>query len=351
MLKSLEIQEYVSLAPYTTLRIGGRARFFARATEVDHVAAALRFASNKDLPLFVLGGGSNILVSDGEFRGVVLHIALQGKRVQPERDGQPADTVIMNAAAGEDWDGFVKYCVGWNLAGIECLSGIPGFVGGTPIQNVGAYGQEVSETIVDVSGYDRETDTIRKLLTADCGFSYRSSIFNTTERERFVVLGVNFQLQRGGVPKLAYRDLQEHFGERTPTLAEVREAVLKIRRSKSMVIDAADRNSRSVGSFFKNPIIDKQAFDSMTARFENVPSFAFDDAHVKIPAAWLIDNAGFHKGYERGNAGISANHALALINLGGATAADIIGLKDEIQAAVEAKFGITLVPEPIFVGF
>jgi UDP-N-acetylmuramate dehydrogenase len=299
----------------------------------------------------VLGGGSNVLVSDREFPGLVLHIALRGKMVQPAADGLPDDTVIMKAAAGEDWDDFVKYCVGWNLAGIECLSGIPGFVGGTPIQNVGAYGQEVSETIVDVSVYDRENDVICTLSKADCGFGYRSSLFNTTERDRYVVLSVNFQFKKGGDPKLAYRDLQDYFGDRKATLGEVREAVLTIRRAKSMVIDPTDRNSRSVGSFFKNPIVEKRIYDWIASGFEKVPSFPFDDVRVKIPAAWLIDNAGFHKGYERGNAGISSNHALALINLGGATAADIVGLKDEIQDAVERRFGISLVPEPVFVGF
>lgn len=351
MPKSLEIHEYVSLAPYTTLKIGGRARFFARATEIEHVAAAVQFVTKKGLPLFILGGGSNIVVSDREFLGLVLHIALLGKTVQPANERLPEDAVVLKAAAGEEWDAFVKYCVGWNLAGVECLSGIPGLVGGTPIQNVGAYGQEVAETIADVQVYDRQTDTIRTLSRAECGFAYRSSIFNSTERDRFIVLSVDFQLRKGGAPKLAYRDLQEHFGQQLPNLSDVREAVLKIRRSKSMVIDPDDRNSQSVGSFFKNPIVAKGIYDTIAAGRENVPYFAFDDEHVKIPAAWLIDNAGFHKGYERGNAGISSNHALALVNLGGATAADIVALKDEIQAAVEAKFGISLVPEPIFVGF
>jgi UDP-N-acetylmuramate dehydrogenase len=348
--KDLKIEEYVGLAPYTTLKIGGRARFFARAANVEHVGAAVGFAAKQGLPLFVLGGGSNVLVGDREYTGLVLKIDLRGVRVLPAREGDAADEVVMNAAAGEDWDGFVKYCVGWGLAGVECLSGIPGLVGGTPIQNVGAYGQEVSDTIVDVEVFDRSDCAVRALSNLVCGFGYRSSIFNTTERDRYIVLRVNFRLKKGGAPTIDYRDLREQFGERMPSLSETREAVLRIRRSKSMVIDPADRNSRSVGSFFKNPVVATETYETITAIHGDVPHFDIDDEHVKLPAAWLITKAGFHKGFELGNAGISANHPLALVNLGGATAADIIALKDEIQGAVKREFGIALVPEPVFLG-
>ncbi len=348
---ALEIQEYIGLAPYTTLKVGGRARFFARATQPEHVAAAAAFAAKRSLPLFILGGGSNVVISEREFPGLVLHIAILGKRVVPPIEGVKENSVVMRAAAGEDWDGFVKYCVGWNLAGIECLSGIPGFVGGTPIQNVGAYGQEVSETIIGVEVYDRVESRVRTLLNSECGFAYRSSIFNTTDHERYVVLSVDFDLVKGGQPKLAYRDLQQHFGESKPSLTEVRDAVIEIRRAKSMVIDPGDKNSRSVGSFFKNPVVDTPVFEKIAERFGGVPSFPADGSQVKIPAAWLIEKAGFHKGYERGNAGISTNHPLALVNLGGATSDDIIGLMSEVVAGVENMFAITLVPEPVFVGF
>ncbi len=235
--------------------------------------------------------------------------------------------------------------------GVECLSGIPGLVGGTPIQNVGAYGQEVSSTVASVTVYDRETDQITVLSNADCGFAYRTSIFNTTARDRYIVLSVRFCLSRSGSPKITYRDLMERFGEREPSLVEVREAVLSIRRSKSMVIDRSDPNSRSAGSFFKNPIVERAVYERISAEFSNVPFFDVDVSHVKIPAAWLIENAGFAKGSALGNAGISANHTLAIINRGNASAADIINLKNAVESAVHKKFGIRLVPEPIFVGF
>ena len=342
MTESLNIQENVSLEPLTTLKIGGNARYFVRATSEDEVVAALEFAESKGLPVFILGGGSNVLIADSGFEGVVLQIALKSIST----DGSGAVT----AQAGEDWDAFVSHCVDHDLAGVETLSGIPGFVGGTPVQNVGAYGQEVAETIVSVRCYDRQKREFVELSNADCGFTYRTSIFNSTMRDRYIVLSVTFALEKGGTPKIVYKDLFEHFGERQPTLSEVREAVLQIRRSKSMVIDADDPNSRSAGSFFKNPIVTKEKLTALQAEHGSVLSFPFGES-VKIPAAWLIENAGFHKGFALGNAGLSSKHTLAVINRGGASAADILSLKDEIQAAVSAKFSIELYPEPVFVGF
>lgn len=337
---SLDIQKDIPLAPLTTLKIGGRARLFVVARDEEQVAEAVKFAKDNGLDLFVLGGGSNALVSDKGFDGLVLQIALKGI----------SETDTITVAAGEDWDEFVAYCVKNDLAGVECLSGIPGFAGGTPVQNVGAYGQEVSETIVSVRCFDRKTDEFVTLSNADCGFSYRTSVFNSTERDRYIVLNVTFKLQKGGEAKIVYKDLKEHFSDKRPSLAEVREAVLKIRRAKSMVIDASDPNSKSAGSFFKNPVVERSKFDEIRAAYENAPSFDFGDK-VKIPAAWLIENAGFHKGFASGNAGISTNHTLALINRGGASAEELLSLKDDIQSGVEAKFGIMLQPEPVFVGF
>jgi UDP-N-acetylmuramate dehydrogenase len=240
----------------------------------------------------------------------------------------------------------------YGLAGLECLSGIPGSVGGTPVQNVGAYGQEVSETIVSVRCFDRESSEIVELSNAECGFSYRKSIFNSTHKDKYTVLSVNYALRIDGQPKLAYKELAEHFGDRQATLSEVRQAVLKIRRAKSMVIDPDDPNSRSAGSFFKNPIVTADAFESIVqSHIGSVPSFPAGDGLVKVPAAWLIENAGFHKGFRQGRAGISANHSLAIINCGGASARDILDLMSEIQNSVRARFGIDLVPEPVFVGF
>ncbi len=337
---SLELQKDISLAPLTTLRIGGSARYFVAAHDEDQVAEAVAFAERESLDLFILGGGSNVLISDSGFDGLVLQVALRGL----------SGTALITANAGESWDDFVACCVENDLAGVECLSGIPGLVGGTPVQNVGAYGQEVSETIVSVRCFDRKTKDFVTLENADCGFAYRTSIFNSTVRDRYIVLSVTFALQKSGDPKIVYKDLKEHFGDERPSLAEVREAVLRIRRSKSMVIDSDDPNCRSAGSFFKNPIVEKSKLDEIRTDYENVPSFNFGDK-VKIPAAWLIEKAGFSKGFVRGNAGISSNHTLALINRGEASAEEIISLKNEIQNDVEAEFGIMLQPEPVFVGF
>lgn len=337
----IDLQQNVPLAPLTTLGVGGNARYFLAVQTENQIAEAFNFATRHNLELFVLGGGSNVLVSDKGFDGLVLQVALKG--ISPE-----TETVI--AAAGENWDVFVAYCVQNNLAGVECLSGIPGLVGGTPVQNVGAYGQEVAETIVTVRCFDRKTREFVKLSNSECGFAYRTSIFNTMLRDRYIVLNVTFALRSNGNAKIVYKDLIEHFEGRQPTLIETREAVLAIRRSKSMVIDAADPNSKSAGSFFKNPIVEKAKLHEIRNGFEHVPSFDLGDK-VKIPAAWLIENAGFSKGFTLGNAGISTNHTLALINRGHASAEELLSLKSEIQSAVEAEFGIMLVPEPVFVGF
>ena len=338
----MKIRENALLAPLTTLEVGGPAKFLVEATTEDDVVESFEFARSHGLAVFVLGGGSNVLISDHGFEGLVIKIA---------HSSIEAGGDFITAAAGEDWDAFVDHTVGMHLAGVECLSGIPGTVGGTPVQNVGAYGQEVSETIVSIRCFDRTNGKFVDLSNEQCGFTYRSSIFNSTMRDRYVVLSVTFLLIKGGKPKIAYKDLIEFFDGREPTVAETRAAVLSIRRSKSMVIDRADPNRRSAGSFFKNPIVNKEKFDQIREAFnENVPHFPARATNIKIPAAWLIERSGFQKGYSMGNAGISTNHTLAIVNRGGATAKDIINLKNAIQNAVSEKFGIELVPEPIFVG-
>ena len=341
---SVKILENVPLAPFTTLRVGGPARYFIEARSERDVAEAFDYARSSNIDVFVLGGGSNILVSDKGFDGVVVQIAIKGLT----RDDDVATT-----SAGEDWDNFVAYCVENELAGVECLSGIPGFVGGTPVQNVGAYGQEVSETIVSVRCFDRSTSKFADLSNEQCGFSYRTSIFNSSQKDRYVVLSVTYRLVSGGPAKITYKDLSDHFAGRVPTLVETREAVLKIRRAKSMVIDAADPNSRSAGSFFKNPIVPKLKVQEIakTLMIPKVPHFRVNETEVKIPAAWLIESAGFAKGFVFGNAGISSNHSLAIINRGGAAAAEIVELKNMIQSSVLERFGIELLPEPVFFGF
>lgn len=341
----MKIEENIPLAPFTTLKIGGPARYFVRGETEGDLAEALEFASDKKMEVFILGGGSNLLVADTGYDGLVLRIAMKGVAYDAYQD-----STLVTAMAGEDWDMLVRSCVNSGLAGVECMSGIPGSVGGTPVQNVGAYGQEVAETIETVCCLDRLTGQIVELSNLQCGFAYRTSIFNSTEVGRYIVVSVAYRLERGGTAKVVYKDLAERFVGDEPTLHEVRKAVLEIRSAKSMVIDPSDPNSQSAGSFFKNPVLNEAHLDDLRARFPEVPSFVFGDRY-KLPAAWLIEHAGFRKGYRLGKAAISTNHTLAIINTGEATARDVIALKDVIQTKVLGEFGISLQPEPVFVGF
>ncbi len=344
MKTSIKIQENISLAEFTTFKIGGNARFFVRAENESEIIEAFNFADEHDFDVFVLGGGSNVLISDQGFDGLVLQIALRGIAFK--------DNIVI-AQAGEDWDVFVAKCVENDLQGVECLSGIPGFTGGTPVQNVGAYGQEVSETITKVRAFDRKSKLILELSNEECKFAYRTSIFNSSDSNRFIVLAVTFELKQNAQPKIVYKDLREYFRDKNPDLAETRQAVLEIRRAKSMVIDENDPNSKSAGSFFKNPIVSNEKLAEMSVKFPDlvIPNFKFDEQNVKIPAAWLIENSGFQKGFRKGRAGISTKHTLALVNFDNADAEEIISLQNEIQMQVEKKFGISLIPEPVFVGF
>jgi UDP-N-acetylmuramate dehydrogenase len=351
---TIPIDENVLLAPHTTLMVGGPARFFLKAKAEVHILEGLQFTQKHGCPLFIIGGGSNLVVADAGFPGLVLKIELAGSK--------EADEGRVSAAAGEEWDSFVKRCVGKSLAGIECLSGIPGTVGGTPIQNVGAYGQEVSEVIAGVRVLDRVTGAIFDLSNSECKFGYRTSIFNTSAKDRYIVLKVELALRPDGEPTIEYRDLQRYFSnsKHTPSLKDLREAVLKIRDSKGMVLHENDPESRSAGSFFKNPILrpDQAEIIEETARAagvlekaEHIQSFTTSSGEEKISAAWLIERAGFHKGFVSGRVGISSKHSLALINLGNATAQEIVDLMKRIQECVQTRFGIELHPEPVFVGF
>ncbi|MGA2457601.1 MAG: UDP-N-acetylmuramate dehydrogenase [Terriglobales bacterium] len=365
-ISAMTIQENVPLAPLTTLQVGGAARYFAESRREDEVREAAQFAKTRSLPLFVLGGGSNLVIADSGWPGLVLRIAIGGitsptttspTTTNPGATGATGNAVLFSVGAGVNWDDFVAQAVAQNCAGVECLSGIPGSVGGTPVQNVGAYGQEVAGTIESVRALDLEEDRIVVLPKPACGFRYRASIFNSTERGRYIILRVNYRLQRGGAPSLKYADLQKHFAEKKtpPSLNEVRAAVREIRRSKGMLIVPGDDDCRSAGSFFKNPVLSAAQFKELAERAASkalaLPSYPALDAQKKVSAAWLVEHAGFSKGYAAGAAGISHKHALALINRGNAKASDIVGLKDGIQRGVEEAWGILLEPEPVFVGF
>ena len=345
------IQENVPLAPLTTFQVGGPARWLVEARNEEDVRAAVDHAAASQLPLFVLGGGSNLVVSDAGFAGLVLKISLQGLTSRQE-----AGKRIYEAAAGEDWDAFVARTVAEDCAGVECLSGIPGTVGGTPVQNVGAYGQEVADTITSVRVLDAQTGKIEDLSNSDAGFTYRTSIFNSSQRGRYIVLRVTYALTPGGKPKVEYGDLKNHFAEKPePTLAEAREAVRQIRLSKAMLIVPGDDDSRSAGSFFKNPIVSQTEYARIAGiaaqKSLKPPSYPAPEGKVKLAAAWLVEQSGLSKGYTRSAVGISSRHSLAIVNRGDATAADIIALKDEIQKRVFDSFGVSLLPEPVFVGF
>jgi UDP-N-acetylmuramate dehydrogenase len=346
----MQFLEQIPLAPYTTFQIGGPARWFAEAASEDDIAAGVAFATERRLPLFILGGGSNLLVSDAGFPGLVLRIALQGIASTDKND-----QFIVSAAAGEDWDGLVAYAVAANAAGVECLSGIPGTVGGTPVQNVGAYGQEVSQTIVTVRAFDRKTLRFMDLPAADCGFSYRRSIFNSTERERYVVTRVDYALRKDAPASIVYGDLTRYFAVRNgaaPTLAEVREAVRSIRAQKGMLLVPGDADCRSAGSFFKNPVVPVTVLDLLAEELgiekRSIPAYPAPDGEVKLSAAWLIERAGYQKGYALGKAGISSRHTLALINRGGASAAEVTTLRDRVTDTIAQRFGIRLEPEPVW---
>lgn len=336
----------ISLATRTTLRVGGPASEFVEArTEADAIAAVTS-ADAAGLPVLVLGGGSNVFIGDGGFDGRVVAMATTG--ITEESD--MCSGAMVTVAAGEDWDALVARAVNNGWTGIEALSGIPGLVGGTPIQNVGAYGQDVSQTIARVRTYDRAEKRIRTFFAADCGFGYRTSRFKS-EPGRYLILDVTFQFGLGdlGAP-VAYLELARRLGvelgERAP-LADVRRAVLEIRASKGMVLDDADYDTWSAGSFFTNPILDEAGAAGLPA---DAPRWPVGDGTVKTSAAWLIEHAGFSRGYGAGRATLSTKHTLALTNRGEATAGDVVALAREIRDGVRERFDVALVPEPVLVG-
>jgi UDP-N-acetylmuramate dehydrogenase len=335
-----------ALADHTTLRLGGPARRLVEATSAAEIVAAVSRADAAGEPILLVGGGSNLVVADEGFDGVAILLRSRGVRV--EGGGR------LTAEAGERWDDLVAHAVAEGWAGIECLAGIPGLTGATPVQNVGAYGQDVAQTITGVRVWDRHQGRAYDMAAGECRFGYRDSAFKHTDR--YVVLSVTFRLQPQPLSMpIAYAELAGLLGVRQgeqAKLADVRDAVLALRRGKGMVLDPADHDTWSAGSFFTNPVLDAAElarFESQLGRRTDYPHWP-EGEKTKLPAAWLIQHAGFEKGYGTGPVGVSTKHTLALTNRGGATTADLLALADEIRATVRDRFGVTLQPEPRLVG-
>jgi UDP-N-acetylmuramate dehydrogenase len=343
--EAVPLRTQVSVADLTTLSVGGPAERLIEVRTAAELIEAVRSADDRGEPVLLIGGGSNLVVADDGFPGLVILVRTSGV-------SQVGGRLVV--AAGEPWDDLVSYAVTAGLAGIECLAGIPGLVGATPIQNVGAYGQEVADVVTRVRAYDRSSRKLRDLPPAQCGFSYRSSRFKA-EAGRWVVTEVEFTLRPSRLAEpVRYAELSGALSvppESAAPLTEVRDAVLSLRRGKGMVLDPRDPDTRSSGSFFTNPILDRPAFLALTGRAgAQLPSYPEPDDHYKVSAAWLIDRSGFPKGYWSGAARLSTKHVLAVTNPGGATAAEVVTLAREIRDRVRERFGVTLVNEPVLVG-
>jgi len=344
----------VPLAPRTTFGLGGAARFFAEITDAADVAPALRWAKERELPVFILGGGSNLVVADEGFPGLVLHMRTRGLR-WTEMGGE----VRIEAQAGEAWDDVVAQAVLRGAAGVECLSGIPGTAGAAPVQNIGAYGQEAAEAMRSIHVLERATLETSELDASECGFGYRTSRFKR-EPDRFVILSITLGLVPNGRPALRYGELiSACTGKAAPSLAEVRQTVLTLRRGKSMVLDEVDPNRHSAGSFFTNPVVPAEraaeiaqlaVAAGLAKEPSDMPRFALATGQVKLAAGWLIERAGLAKGFRMGPVGISSHHALALVHHGGGTTADLLHLALHVRAVVFERFGVVLSPEPVFLG-
>jgi UDP-N-acetylmuramate dehydrogenase len=344
------VQRDVDLAPLTSLGLGGPAAYLARVRAPEELPELLGWAARQGLPVTLLGGGSNVVIADAGVAGLVLTLGLRGE--SSRRDG---DTVEVSVGAGEAWDAFVARAVARDWLGLECLSGIPGHVGATPVQNVGAYGQDVSGTLLSVDVYDRARAERATLSRAECGFGYRTSRFKSSDAERFIVLGATFRLRQGGDGCVAYPELARRFaaaGAPRPTASAVRRAVLETRASKSMLLDPSDENGRSCGSFFLNPELAPSELDALLGRVAAAPpAYPQPDGRSKLPAAWLIEQAGFRRGQRFGCVGISSRHALALVCHAGATARQLVDAAHRIRDGVAKAFGVVLLPEPRFLGF
>lgn len=343
----------IPLSELTTFETGGPALWLALPENTEELRETLRWAAEHKLPFYPLGDGSNILASDDGFKGVA--IRLENKGITCSGSG----SVLVTAQAGTVWDDLVAFTVEHNLAGLECLSAIPGRVGAAPVQNIGAYGQEAANCLESLEVIDVETLQTKTIAAQECEFGYRTSCFKTKWRGRFIITSVSFRLEENGVPALRYGDLERFFGDKLaqnpdwrPALREVREAVASVRRSKSMAYDKADPNHRCAGSFFLNPIVPAAKAAELQKEWPSIPIYpAGDDSLRKLSAAWLVENAGFPKGFRQGRAGLSSRHTLCFINAGGADTKEILALSGTVTAKIEQMFGIKLHPEPNMLGF
>ncbi len=351
------LKKDVILADHTTIGSGGKAEYFLSCSSGAEIKDALKLAAENKLRIQVISGGSNIIFPDNGFDGLVIKIDLNGIDFTEDEE-----YFGIRVSAGENWDDFVKLTVGSGLPGIECLSGIPGSAGATPIQNVGAYGQEVSDTIHSLNAIDRNTFETISFYNKDCKFGYRTSRFKAEDKDKYIITEVTFRFQKNVMPEIKYPELQKYiesnsdfYADAKKTTAQklsiIRESVLTLRKGKSMVIDKDDPNSKSCGSFFVNPVLSEKEFQifktKLTSLQGNFPYYKSGNTY-KIPAAWLVELSGFNKGYVKGGAGISENHSLAIINKGGTTL-DVLNLAEEIERKVSERFGITLVKEPVIV--
>lgn len=351
---AFSIIESIPLAPLTTLELGGRTGFFTDIADASDVAPALAWARQSDVPVFILGGGSNLVVADEGFPGLVLHMRTAGRRWR-EQSGE----IRVDVEAGERWDDVVADAIHHDAGGIECLSGIPGSAGAAPVQNIGAYGQEVASVLRRVRVLDRSSLEVRELEAGACAFGYRDSMFKR-EPDGFVILSITLGLAKNASPKVRYAELANALADnKQPSLSQVRQTVLALRRQKSMVLDESDPNHRSAGSFFTNPIVpaavatdvaQRAVAAGLAGRVEEVPQFPLSDARVKLSAGWLIEHSGLPKGLCMGSVGISTQHALALVHHGGGTTEDLLRLAMHVHKTVLDRFGISLSPEPVFLG-
>jgi UDP-N-acetylmuramate dehydrogenase len=351
------LAENVPLAPLTTLQVGGPARWFLKAPDTETVRAGLAWARAQDLPFWVLGGGSNVVIADAGLPGLVVQPC--GKRRQMGQGDQ--EFAYVHVEAGAPWDELVAWTVSQGLGGLECLSGIPGLTGAAPVQNIGAYGQEVADVLDAIDVLDLRTGELARRPAAACGFGYRDSVFKRSPG-RWLVLSVTLRLRREARPEARHTQVREAVGDlhALPAgavgLQQVRDAVLALRRSKSMVVDPADPDSRSAGSFFQNPVVPAQLADSAATRLddalqpgETMPRWT-TPLGIKLSAAWLIERSGMPKGYGTGPVGLSQHHTLALVNRGGATAADVMAFAAHVQDRVRQATGVQLDPEPVRMG-